>query len=101
MVLVLSMILREPQGVHSPMSPVWSQPSVSTLAIVLTSSLKYPWNTLTPLMQTSPWPAAVKYSMLATSSSLIMLQGRGGPTWPGWMSPGSVRVQGAEHSERP
>ena len=68
------------------------------------------------LKLTSPWPLEAQYSMSGMSTSLMLLQGRGGPTchnnlvytctersltWSGAGSPGTVRLTGPTHSVRP
>ena len=67
----------------------------------LAASDQLAWNTLVPFIQISPLLWLAKYSMSGQSTSLIKLQASGGPTWPGWRSPGRVRQQGAAHSVSP
>ena len=45
------------------------------------TDLKYPWKTLAPMTQTSPWPLEAQYSMSGISTSFTLLHGSGGPTW--------------------
>ncbi len=56
-------------GSHFPMSPVWSQPSLSRASAVFSGSFKYPLNTFLPLMQT--WKTPPKHKMQYFSSFLM------------------------------